>query len=245
MKGEADPLAELQRKLAERIFLIFLLPYLISIVLAIATLTALNSRVKQVEVAVKLANVERILAKDRNYGWAMAQYRLLARDDPRAEFLTRYAGLLFKIEPTDDSEPLEALRKARRLDPNYWEAYAVLAYIHLENKRVREAVEAGERSIQLNEYDAQTLNNLAWIYSHAEDPAVRNLERAKQYGEKAVFLTRRKNPEYLDTLAAVYEAAGNTPDAEAARKEKEKLAATQSIEPSGRQLSELMQNNDG
>ena len=68
----------------------------------------------------------------------------------------------------------------------------------------KEAVEAAAKAIKLNALDANTYNNLAWVYSHSKDNQYRNLDEALLDAEKAVKYTNGRYPEYLDTLAQVY-----------------------------------------
>lgn len=103
----------------------------------------------------------------------------------------------------------------------FWEAFATLTYIELEltvretdkKKRLKgetKVLQMGEKALILSRrsgseetYDAQTMNNLAWVYATSENDGIRNVARAKEYAQKAVDLTRRRNADYLDTLAEV------------------------------------------
>jgi tetratricopeptide (TPR) repeat protein len=204
VETNADLAVRLQKKLARRVFLIFLFPYLISIVLVGITIYLVNMRVKEIEVATKLANVERVFAKDSNYGWAIEEYTRLAKEYRRAEFLTRLAGLRFGLDRDNDAEVIAILESAKALNAKYWETYGLLSYIHLDKGRESQSASEGERALRLNPYDAQTLNNLAWIYAQAADANLQDLPKALRYAQKAVELTKEKNAEFLDTLAEVH-----------------------------------------
>ena len=99
---------------------------------------------------------------------------------------------------------LQKLSSAENLDPTYWETYRTLAYIYTVTKKAREAVEAGQTALKLNDLDANTYNNLAWVYATSDDKSVRNLELALKYANEAVNLTHAQTPEFLDTLAEVH-----------------------------------------
>jgi tetratricopeptide (TPR) repeat protein len=52
------------------------------------------------------------------------------------------------------------------------------------------------------------LNDLAWILATHPDPEVRDGAEALEPAQRAADLTRRRDPQVLDTLAAAYAAAG-------------------------------------
>jgi tetratricopeptide (TPR) repeat protein len=56
--------------------------------------------------------------------------------------------------------------------------------------------------------DVSDLNRLAWFLATCSDSAIRDGRRAVGYAEMAVAKTDRKDPGYLDTLAAAYAEAG-------------------------------------
>ena len=61
--------------------------------------------------------------------------------------------------------------------------------------------------MELNADDANTYNNLAWIYATSEE--FRDLSKAQAYAEKAVALTKEGQSNFLDTLAEVYFVQGD------------------------------------
>ena len=50
--------------------------------------------------------------------------------------------------------------------------------------------------------DVGLLNRAAWILATAADPRARDGSRARAFAERAVELTRRQDPDSLDSLAA-------------------------------------------
>jgi len=86
-----------------------------------------------------------------------------------------------------------------------------LAMVYHEAGKTREAVQVYERIIGMDETDAVSLNNLAWLLARAEDRELRDEARALRLARKAVSLER--SPMYLDTLAEAYYANGRTRDA--------------------------------
>src|SRR5207247_7061282 len=70
------------------------------------------------------------------------------------------------------------------------------------------AIQAGETSLTLNKLDANTLNNLAWLY--ATGKVVQDFNKAAEDAAKAVEYTHSTNANFLDTLAEVQFARGET-----------------------------------
>jgi eukaryotic-like serine/threonine-protein kinase len=77
-------------------------------------------------------------------------------------------------------------------------------------ERLRQAAKSG---------DPTALNQLAWLLATCEDDAIRDGPAALSLAEKAVAATNRKDPVYLDTLAAAFGEAGQFDKAVAAQKE--------------------------
>src|SRR5262249_45345271 len=57
------------------------------------------------------------------------------------------------------------------------------------------------------------LNNLAWLLATHPDTQIRNGSEAVQMGERAVSITKAREPMFLGTLAAAYAEAGRFDDA--------------------------------
>jgi TPR repeat protein len=76
--------------------------------------------------------------------------------------------------------------------------------------------------------EAGGFNNLAWILATSEKSAIRNGSNAVSFGEKAVAATKRKNPTFLDTLAAAY--AETSQFEKAVKTEQEAIALVQTKE---------------
>jgi tetratricopeptide (TPR) repeat protein len=165
-------------------------------------------------VGAKLLTIERVLSVDKNYSWAIDQYEKLAEVNPSAQILSRLGILYFLHDKKAIDKALQQLERAKTYDPNYWEIYRSLTYIYTQTAQTKGALSAGEQALKLNRYDANTFNNLAWLYSTSEAEC-RNFDKAERYGTDAVALTESKNAQFLDTLAEVHFRKGNL---EASRK---------------------------
>lgn len=73
----------------------------------------------------------------------------------------------------------------------------------------REALTFYLNALQSGTNDPLVMNNVAWQMATHRDPRVRNGAEAVKWAERAVLLTGRDNPAYLDTLAAAYAESGN------------------------------------
>jgi hypothetical protein len=222
-------IARLQTRLASRMLLVFAVPFMVIVVLAMYAYT-LSSRLNELEALERIGFIERWYQDSRNLSWAIDQYETLIETQRRPQVLVRLATLYF-----EDSRPVKGgagrfdtatVARAKRLleDANelysrrtgreYWETYMTLTYMHIElaeheddPKRKAEhhkaAIRAGKKAIELQPLDAQTLNNLAWIHATSDSPDIRDLDRAARFATTAVEQTRRRNRDYLDTLEQV------------------------------------------
>jgi tetratricopeptide (TPR) repeat protein len=103
--------------------------------------------------------------------------------------------------------------EALRLAPDYLTARLTLAYIFSEMGRTQEAVEHYYKILQLDDKEVYALKNLAWILATTEDEKIHNPTEAVKYAQRACELTEYNRPDFLDTLAAAYAAAGRFPEA--------------------------------
>lgn len=110
-------------------------------------------------------------------------------------------------------EAVGHLERAVLLKPDYADAHYTLAVALSGQGKAAEAVEHYEKVLQLMPGFADTYNNLAWILATDSDERVRDPARAVQHAERACELTKRRDPETLDTLAAAQAAAGRFDDA--------------------------------
>jgi tetratricopeptide (TPR) repeat protein len=70
------------------------------------------------------------------------------------------------------------------------------------------AVNDFEQALGLGRTNARVNNSYAWFLVTANNNEYHDIVRARKLAEKAVSLSKRKKPAYLDTLAATYAANG-------------------------------------
>jgi tetratricopeptide (TPR) repeat protein len=207
------PLAKIVEKVVgRRLIWLFVLPFAITAV-TVAMFFVLSKRLNDVEVGTKLVTIERYFATDHNYRAAIDQYETLAKSYSSAPILTRLGTLYFMFDKEKNTDiAIQKLEMAKRVDPGYPEIYRSLTFIYLSTAQLRQAIETGQKALELNADDAGTYNNLAWLHATAKEPFL-DLKLALDYARKAVALTGDKQPDFLDTLAQVYYNLGDRDNA--------------------------------
>ncbi len=74
--------------------------------------------------------------------------------------------------------------------------------------KVEEAIQHYREVLNVDSNNPVVLNNLAWILATASKSELRNGEEAVRLATRAVALTDRRLPRFIETLAAAYAAAG-------------------------------------
>jgi Flp pilus assembly protein TadD len=123
-------------------------------------------------------------------------------------------------------EAVPHLREALRLNPGSSEFHTSLAMALVALGKPDEAIVHYREAIRLKPEDPKSYNNLAWVRATHPDPRLRDGPEAVELGERACELSRRKDPNLLDTLAAAYAEAGRFSEAIAAVEEAIALAAS-------------------
>jgi tetratricopeptide (TPR) repeat protein len=157
-----------------------------------------------------------IVAKEPN---AAADFlgKAMTTNPDKAAVYSKTGALLQSQNKID--EAIALYQEALRIKPDDNKIYWELASTLVKMKRYSQAVDAYRRLLQLEPNHLLTLNNLAWILATTPDSTIRNPAEAAPLALKACQMSQFKNPNYLDTLAAAYAAAGQFKEAiEAAQK---------------------------
>jgi predicted Zn-dependent protease len=112
------------------------------------------------------------------------------------------------------------IRQKIREQPNSGLWLQILGDLQYSLNQEQAARDSYEQALRLAPDNTEALNNLAWLLLTAQEPTLRNPEKALLLAEKAAAKTR--TPQVLDTLATAYWANGNR--AEALALEEEALA---------------------
>jgi tetratricopeptide (TPR) repeat protein len=110
---------------------------------------------------------------------------------------------------------LEVLTQGIEDNPESPRLWSQVGLVELGRSREREALAAWRRAIQLDKRQALALNNCAYLLVTAKDPSLHDVEEALRLVRRAVAL-EPKNTAYLDTLAEVHFARGDTRSAQRA-----------------------------
>jgi tetratricopeptide (TPR) repeat protein len=230
-----------QKALGKRFLWLLLVPFVLTAIM-VGMFFVITSRLTDVEVLTKRMNIDRYLEMEGNYIWAVRGYEEIAKTHPSASVLARLGVLYFQADPKNEKAAIETLDRAKGLDPNNWEVYRSLTYIYTATNRPKDAIEAGQKALALNDVDSGTYNNLAWSFATTSDENLRNLQLAETYALKAIDLTRDKHAEYFDTLARVYVAKGERDQAIQAFRSAIALASQRDLQTYQKHLKQYFPN---
>jgi len=134
---------------------------------------------------------------------AVEQYREALRASPDSD--EAQLGLAVAYQKSGDQaksrQLLDGIRKENASDADSQEELADLC---AKFKLYTDAVQHYQRAIQVSPDLAVAHNNIAWLYATADDPQFRNPAQALEHAQRAVSLSRSRQPEYLDTLAEAW-----------------------------------------
>ena len=103
-------------------------------------------------------------------------------------------------------EAIEQYRTAICLKPDWKELHLVFARRLVGANRPAEAIEEFQKALDLGPNDAETLNDLAWLYATCADPRYRDPAKALEHAKRAAEGLAQVSPDaekaaILDTLA--------------------------------------------
>jgi protein O-mannosyl-transferase len=98
-------------------------------------------------------------------------------------------------------------------NPACWLAQDSLGQMLVKADRIEEAMDHFHEAIRLNPYNADPLNNLAWVLAASSNDKIRNGAEAVRLAERACELTHYREAVFVATLAAAYAECGRFPEA--------------------------------
>ncbi len=117
------------------------------------------------------------------------------------------------LEQQKFRKAVEALKKALEIYPEHINARYNLGLALWSLGETESAVQEYRNVLSVKPDWATAANSLAWILATDKNDAIRNGAEAIQWAQVACEGVGRENPEYLDTLAAAYAAAGRFKEA--------------------------------
>ncbi len=181
----------------------------------LASLGRFDEAIRQYQLALQidpdsarvLCNLANALASSGRPDLAIAHYRRALSLHP--DYADAHYNLGVAIEAHGDpAESIDHYRRAVQIRPDYAEAHNRLASALIGSDRTEEGVAHYLEAIRLKPDWPVPMNDLAWILATHPDSGVRRPSEAVRFAEKASELTRHRNVNVLDTLAAAYAASG-------------------------------------
>ena len=134
-------------------------------------------------------------------------YRYMLSLSPNVSVLrNNYGAYLYKNGQLNQA--IEQFEQAIRLMPKNFAALSNMGIVYCIKGQLKKAVSCWIDTLRLQPDWGDALNNLAWLKATQKDPNFRNPDAAMQMALRACKLTDYAKPEYLDTLAVAYAAAG-------------------------------------
>jgi Flp pilus assembly protein TadD len=106
-------------------------------------------------------------------------------------------------------EAIVHLAEALRLDPNRAQAHYYLGKALVQRGKIDEAIAHFEEALRLKPDWVEPMNDLAWFLAAGKETTIHNPDEAIRLAQRACELTNYKKPDFLDTLAVAYAAAGD------------------------------------
>jgi len=128
----------------------------------------------------------------------IAIYRAMAYKD---------LGLAF-IAKGDTEQAAQNFVRAIHYKNDFAQAYRCYAEILQRTGNIEESINNYQKALQLDPFQADVLNNLAWILATTPEQDNRNAQKAIELAQKAARFTHYQSPAMLDTLAAAYASNG-------------------------------------
>ena len=163
----------------------------------------------------------------KNLEKAVLDFETVLKEEPdhtEANYFMCFTLVNMKELDRAEAACMEALKHGVELD----EIRGLLVDIHLGRRDFDKAIQLLNEILEDNPQDHETMNQLAWILSTAPEKEILDLDKALGYSQKANEMTQNSEQEYLDTLACIYAAKGNFPEAIKLAKEK-KLAKREEL----------------
>src|SRR5262249_49306799 len=148
----------------------------------------------------------------KDYDKAIADFDKAIRLNPKEAMAYNNRGNAW-VEKRAYPKAIADYTEAIRLDPEFTEFINNRGSAYRKNGDVKKALADHEKAIQVNPKDPNSYNCLGWLWATYPKKTVRDGKKAVEYAKKACDLTKRKNPFYLDTLAAAYAEFGEFEEA--------------------------------
>lgn len=117
-------------------------------------------------------------------------------------------GYIYAVQKNYEAA-IAKYREAGRLQPRDLKPHNFIADIFNKLGRYGDAIEEYKRNIEIDPQRPEPYNYVAWLLATSPQPEARDGQQAVEYARKGCELTKWRDPDYLDTLAAAYAEAGD------------------------------------
>lgn len=107
-------------------------------------------------------------------------------DTERIDFLLNVANVYF--EDNDYKSAVSAYERILEIDPEHKQARYIIAHVYISAKQYEKAEALLLKLIEDEPEDFKLKNNIAWLYATAEDPNIRNGQKAVRYAQEAMVI---------------------------------------------------------
>lgn len=161
---------------------------------------------------IALNNRGLIFSADGKLDQALLDFNAAIRIKPDyAEALNHRGAIYWKQGKLDQAE--RDYQKSIRQNRGYAEPYLNLGALEKTRSNYKKAISYYEKALALEPNFVAANNDLGWILATCADSSARDPERAMKYATRACQITRLKDANTLDTLAAALAATGKFDDA--------------------------------
>jgi len=119
--------------------------------------------------------------------------------------------------------------------------YVNLAVTYAQQGKYDLAMQNCAKAEQLKPDEAESLNNMAWLFAAIGDLSTNDANKAIDYARRACELTAYNNADHLDTLAVAYAAAGKFNDAIVTAEKALNIAKTAGQENTAREIQNRLE----
>lgn len=92
------------------------------------------------------------------------------------------------LNEKDYTSAIDAYERILKIDPQHQQARYIIAHVYINGKQYTKAEKLLSELAKENPEDFKLLNNLSWLYATAEDPAIRDGQKAVKLAQQAMVL---------------------------------------------------------
>jgi tetratricopeptide (TPR) repeat protein len=141
------------------------------------------------------------------YDKAIADFSQALRLDPKYAFAYKNRGDAWSANG-EYEKAITDYGAALQLDPKYASAYTERGWRWIEKKEYDKGLADFNEAVRLDPNEGESWNARAWLRATCSDERFRDGKQAVADATKACELSKWKDAEYLDTLAAAYAESG-------------------------------------